>query len=806
MITPTVDLEIHVTTQVVEGRTRLSYELHSAKLGYRGRRIPGPEIKTQPEDYQVRLLGKMESLNKHIGPDASLLDSAEVEQVLESLGRELYRELFSPELCEAYRDFRENVKTLLIVSDEPWIPWELVKPEESREGEVLFNDEFLCWHFELSRWFLAGDAPPAEIGVTRAVCIEAGNPRNVKPLKHAKAESRFVVKLAKRKSVKRHSLADATFEDAKSALERGGNGWIHFVGHGKHQQDDPYGSQLLMTDGRSLCPRDVDAVMESQLQQDRPLVFFNSCQVGQQSYALTGLGGWASTLAKARCGAFVAPQWSVDDKSAFAFAKTFYRALADGETIAKATRMARARVRDDFPGLPTWLAYSLYGHPDAKLSFGKVPPPTPSSFLKVMAVVALALAVVLGVVWLRAGLGEDPADCILSAEAQLSSGDPDKTLEIVRRCRRLTDSPRDEARLALISADAYHALEDSERALESARDAAVRAEEALDFFTVGRARFMEALILIELKELDGAAEKLEQTKLVFEQLDDPSRVADTVFHLGLIAHQQGRLSEAWDFYEEAAGFYQELGEDHHLATALNRLGELLSLTGSPEEARQLTEAALAIHAETGPEEVPYDRLRLGEALAALDRDAEARSNLESACGGLKGRGASYGEALLALARLELGPENFGDAISLASEAAKELLEVRETELAILAETVQVRALLASGSDGSEAREIYNRIRMHTPFDGLSRARLEAELLGVLWDAQDGQLEDTDFKPLLDAAESAAQEGYLQAVDAARRELEGLSKPEVAAQLETLLETARRSWTLRQRRVLALQPL
>ena len=70
--------------------------------------------------------------------------------------------------------------------------------------------------------------------------------------------------------------------------------------------------------------------------------------------------------------------------------------------------------------------------------------------------------------------------------------------------------------------------------------------------------------------------------------------------------------------------------------------------------------------------------------------------------------------------------------------------------------------------------------MHTSLDKLPRAGLAAELLKIRWDSQGRQLEDADFEPLLDAAEMAAQRGYLRAVAAAGRGPEVLAQPEVVA--------------------------
>jgi hypothetical protein len=55
----------------------------------------------------------------------------------------------------------------------------------------------------------------------------------------------------------------------------------------------------------------------------------------------------------------------VTDDSALTFAQVWYRAIFDGKAVAAATREARLTAQDD--GDPTWLAYSLYAHPNARL-------------------------------------------------------------------------------------------------------------------------------------------------------------------------------------------------------------------------------------------------------------------------------------------------------------------------------------------------------------------------------------------------------------------------------------------------------
>jgi hypothetical protein len=79
---------------------------------------------------------------------------------LRAIGEQLYRELFPLELRRAYRDLCSlPVRSLQITSDEPWIPWELVRPYDDDDPDRIVDDDFLCARFELTRW-LAGRSGP----------------------------------------------------------------------------------------------------------------------------------------------------------------------------------------------------------------------------------------------------------------------------------------------------------------------------------------------------------------------------------------------------------------------------------------------------------------------------------------------------------------------------------------------------------------------------------------------------------------------------------------------------------------------
>ena len=72
-------------------------------------------------------------------------------------------------------------------------------------------------------------------------------------------------------------------------------------------------------------------------------------------------------LIGAGAGLVAAPRWAVTDRQALAFAQSFYRHLLGNAPVAHAVYEAR---RAAFAaGDPTWLAYSVYAHPQARASY-----------------------------------------------------------------------------------------------------------------------------------------------------------------------------------------------------------------------------------------------------------------------------------------------------------------------------------------------------------------------------------------------------------------------------------------------------
>jgi hypothetical protein len=354
---PRPDLILRVTT--VENRLRFDLAFADGSFQH----VEGALLRADPQRYRLLLMAELEALAPGKGetPDATARQLARI-------GQRLYRDLFPPALRREYRRFRNAVRTLLVVSDEPWIPWELVKPYDDDDLDAIIDDEFLCLQFDLTRWLAPARPPADEIAIRSLACIAPADSK----LPAAQAESAYLRGLAAQRHISDLTPDPPTVLAVLEGLLEGDapiHLW-HFACHGRFDDEAPGQTALLLQGKQRLRSDDIVGKAQTRLKTDRPLVFLNACRVGAGGLALTGLGGWAKVMAQdCGVGALVAPMWDVDDVLARRFAGMFYEAVQrlPGCTVAQAVAEARRFVRQSRPHDPAWLAYSVYGHPNARV-------------------------------------------------------------------------------------------------------------------------------------------------------------------------------------------------------------------------------------------------------------------------------------------------------------------------------------------------------------------------------------------------------------------------------------------------------
>jgi CHAT domain-containing protein len=130
----------------------------------------------------------------------------------------------------------------------------------------------------------------------------------------------------------------------------------HFAGHAALRRDNPFYSSLILDDG-PLFAADL-RLMRNQV----GLITLAACRTGQH----TGLPGEeASALVRSllEMGGrnVVASQWAISDRSTPVWMDLFYKHYLDGAPAARAVRRAAQGVKERFPSVYDWGAFSLFG-------------------------------------------------------------------------------------------------------------------------------------------------------------------------------------------------------------------------------------------------------------------------------------------------------------------------------------------------------------------------------------------------------------------------------------------------------------
>lgn len=367
--TQTPDVILRVV-QDADGAT-LHFKLVSpkGKIGYREKEMGKVTIQ-RLKDPTLLLADYFADLNTMARSPIDALDPLQAKDDMArtvAIGNAIYEQIFPEELKEEYwrlkalRDERK-IQTLLVLSDEPWIPWEMVYPYRDDETET----DFLAgsWHF--SRW-------QAGLGLNPGLTVQTV--QLVTPtldLDFVKEEKEYFDQMP---SVLPRIVVGAPITDRARFLAQIGEGKVqllHFATHANFEGGNADRSPIHLEMGEVIEPIDMSGPATAGIRRERPLVFLNACHGGRLEFTLTGLGGWAERMVKqVAATAFVGAYWEINDRLASLFARTFYDQLRGNATLAAAFHTARQTIREAAPANPTWLAYTLYGDPNARITWGE---------------------------------------------------------------------------------------------------------------------------------------------------------------------------------------------------------------------------------------------------------------------------------------------------------------------------------------------------------------------------------------------------------------------------------------------------
>jgi len=330
-------------------------------------------IGDQPHAFVRKLIARVDAAEGRVRETAGAEGASKLYRTLIGLGDEIAASM-PPHIWRALSDIAARVRhrppTVLIISDEPHVPWEL-----ARMPTVLRDDAppLLAAQVVVGRWMHSRDGrpplPPRSDVEVRSMATVSGDysaTRDWPPLPHAREEADTLRTRYGAEPV------EGTLANIERLLDRAVvPEALHFAMHGLH---DPDGVQdgLVTVDADSITPE----MIRGYTLPNAPFVLLNACPVGSGQSALGAAAGIAPAFLRAGASAVIAPLWSVSDRIAKELTLWFYEQIRTGIPPGEALRAMRTRFRPESEGRPlsaTCLAFRLYGHPKLVVHFDPRP-------------------------------------------------------------------------------------------------------------------------------------------------------------------------------------------------------------------------------------------------------------------------------------------------------------------------------------------------------------------------------------------------------------------------------------------------
>jgi hypothetical protein len=294
---------------------------------------------------------------------------------LKSNGIRMANELLPDKVRDGLWRHRDAIRAIQVISEEPFIPWELIyvtDPKAGPEGKGFLSE------WGLVRWLHNTNWPGRRLALNKDRVFYV-IPSYLDPsmqLMGAAEERKMLTKLfGNPRAVKADSLEVSRFLQ----VDANGCDVLHFACHGEAAQRAVMRADLLMTGAKadngfisdSLSADVVKTHARFVAQGPKPIIFINACQTGRGGVGLSaGVAGFVDAFLRPYsengAGALIGALWSIDDRLAFTFAMELYGALLNGKTLVDAARQARVACQGQKD--LTWLAYTVYGDPFARVA------------------------------------------------------------------------------------------------------------------------------------------------------------------------------------------------------------------------------------------------------------------------------------------------------------------------------------------------------------------------------------------------------------------------------------------------------
>ena len=207
-----------------------------------------------------------------------------LDENIEDTGRMLYDGVFPDVLRQQYWKIRNSIESIQVITNEPWIPWEIIKPYRNDYG-VVEEDLFLSEKYPFSRWTDKDYVSKERISNVKLVVPYDTNLSSPQ-------EARKWIEQFSKKALFEVSV-DITYVALMNSLKTGGFELLHISTHGNFDSNTPALSPLALEEGREIRPENISGIAMS-FGKNKPLVILDACKSGVQGFSLTGIQSWAT--------------------------------------------------------------------------------------------------------------------------------------------------------------------------------------------------------------------------------------------------------------------------------------------------------------------------------------------------------------------------------------------------------------------------------------------------------------------------------------------------------------------------------
>jgi hypothetical protein len=300
---------------------------------------------------------------------------------LEGTCKQIY-EVTPPAFKEVYwdlyhasqKDPKIKLDTIQFVSDEPYVPWEIMRVEDDLRAPQVEGDILSVRH-SVGRWLASESFQMRPNIPLQNIAIFASDYSTVDTvetkLKWAEQEAQDLATYCANRQKPKATRCKLISKDVLEFLKTGKAQVLHFSCHGRMDQQAPNASALIMEDDPvNFVPPVVTiaAIQKRGVGSQHPLVFLNACQLGGTGAELSFVTGWPQAFLCMGAAAVIAPLWSVGDESARAVAEEFYKVVVNDSPISLGAALQKIRAQFQQNEYITCLAYLLYGDPNAIIS------------------------------------------------------------------------------------------------------------------------------------------------------------------------------------------------------------------------------------------------------------------------------------------------------------------------------------------------------------------------------------------------------------------------------------------------------